>query len=67
MIGLTTKYAECRITFILYLIRLKLMISFSELIRNIRPIYIFFGIYRQSPHKIMIPIGPAAKEALIRP
>ena len=39
--------------------------NFSELIRKIRPTYIFFLIYILSNHQIPVPIGIDAKVFLI--
>ena len=70
VIGLITKHADCRITLLLYPIISNTFVThdyFSELIGKVSPTNIFFSIYRPSHHKIPVPIGPVAKEILIRP
>ena len=60
---LSTKHVYCRI--ILYYIKYTCD-NFSELFRKISPADIFL-IYKPSPLKILVQIGPVVKEVLIQP
>ena len=59
----------CRLSHYIYIISVTFVThdNFSELIRKISPTKIFFSIYRPSKHRILVPIGPVAKEILNRP
>ena len=65
VIGLKTKHADCRITFVAN--TLVTCFNFSELIRKISPTHIFLGeICILNQRKFLVPIGSAAKELLTR-
>ena len=60
VIGLITKHADCRIisnTFVAH-------DNFSE--EKSALLIVFYCMYRPGHHRILVPIGPVAKEILIR-
>ena len=61
VIGLNTEHANCCIIYIIS----NMFVTHdncSELIRKISPNYIILSIYKLRHHKILVPVGPFAKE-----